>query len=77
MFLSKEITSTVDENHNIGFKIGEQGNTISRLAPMGKARFADKYVEVSSWDGFVDPNVAVEIVQIIDNTIYVSPVKTS
>ena len=77
MFLSKEITSTIDKNGSDQLQIGEKGVTTSRLAPMGKARFAEKYVEVTSWDGFVDSNVTVEIIQINDNTIYVSPIKTS
>ncbi len=76
MFLSKSIDSKVDVNHATELKVGEVGISISRLAPMGKARFNNMYSEVSSWTGFIDQNVPIEIVKINDNTIFVSPLNS-
>lgn len=55
-------------------EIGDRGVTISRLAPMGSARFGTESVEVKSLEGFIDPDVEVEIVLMEDGKIYVRPV---
>lgn len=73
MLLSKNIESKVEVNHLKELKEGDQGKTISRLAPMGKARFGNLYSEVSSWEGLINENTDVTIVKINDNTIFVSP----
>jgi len=74
MSLNTEINSKVDVNHLSELKVGDTGTTISRLAPMGKARFEEMYAEVSSWDGFIDENTPIKIEKIKDNTIFVSPI---
>lgn len=53
--------------------IGDRGRTITRLAPMGTARFGDDTYEVKALEGMVDPGTDVEIVLIEDNKIYVEP----
>jgi len=73
MFLSKSIDNKIEVNHLADLKQGDTGKTISRLAPMGKARFGNMYSEVTSWDGFIDEDTDVSIVKINDNTIFVSP----
>ena len=73
MFLSQNIDSKVRVNHIAELKIGDEGVTVSRLAPMGKVRFGNMYSEVSSWEGFVDEKTDVKIVKIDNNTIFVSP----
>ena len=55
-------------------EIGDKGMTISRLAPMGSARFGTESVEVKSLEGFIDPDVEVEIVLMEEGKIYVRPV---
>ena len=55
-------------------EIGDKGMTISRLAPMGSVRFDTELVEVKALEGFVDPEVEVEIVLMEDGKIYVKPV---
>ena len=73
MFLSKSIDSKIQVNHLAELKEGDHGQTVSRLAPMGKVRFGNLYSEVTSWDGFIDEHTDVTIVKINDNTIFVSP----
>lgn len=53
--------------------LGDRGKTLTRLAPMGSARFGDYVVEVKALEGMLDPNVTVEVVLIEDNRIYVKP----
>lgn len=53
--------------------IGDRGRTITRLAPMGTARFGEDIYEVKALEGMVDPGTDVEIVLIEDNKIYVEP----
>ena len=53
--------------------IGDRGRTITRLEPMGTARFGEDTYEVKALEGMVDPGTDVEIVLIEDNKIYVEP----
>ena len=57
-----------------GLAVGDRGVTVSRLAPMGSVRFDTELVEVKALEGFVDPEVEVEIVLMEDGKIYVEPV---
>lgn len=54
--------------------VGDRGRTLTRLAPMGSARFGDYVIEVKAVEGLLDPNIDVEVVLIEDNKIYVRPV---
>ena len=61
-----EGTSTpTPEQQNI--RIGQQGETITRLAPMGKVRFGEVTIEAKSIDRFLDPHQTVEVIG-YDNT---------
>lgn len=61
-----EGTSTpTPEQQNI--RIGQQGETITRLAPMGKVRFGEVTIEAKSIDSFLDPHQTVEVIG-YDNT---------
>lgn len=57
-----------------GLAVGDRGVTVSRLAPMGSVRFDTELVEVKALEGFVDPEVEVEVVLMEDGKIYVKPV---
>ncbi len=70
--LNAEIDSRVnliDEK----IKPGQEGRSVSRLAPLGKALINDEYFEVRSESSFVDPDVDIVITRIEDNKIYVKP----
>lgn len=54
--------------------IGDKGRTLTRLAPMGSARFGDFVIEVKAIEGMLDPNIDVEVVLIEDKKIYVKPI---
>ena len=73
--LLKNIDSKVDVNHLSDVKLNEEGVSVSRITPMGKARFGNYYVEVSAWSGFIEENQPIKIIKISNNTIYVSLIK--
>ncbi len=60
---------------NVTVKVGDRGKTVTRLAPMGSARFDDYIVEVKALEGMMDPEVRIEVVMIEDNRIYVKAVR--
>ncbi len=60
---------------NVTVKVGDRGKTVTRLAPMGSARFEDYIVEVKALEGMMDPEVRIEVVMIEDNRIYVTAVR--
>lgn len=57
--------------HDNGLEVGDRGRSLSRLAPMGTARFNDKSFEVKSLEGFIEEGEEIVIVLIEDNKIIV------
>ncbi len=72
MSLETNIDSKAVENVTVA--LGDRGKTVTRLAPMGSARFGNYIVEVKALEGMLDPEVVVEVVMIEDNRVYVKPV---
>lgn len=71
--LNTNIDSKVFDLEGAKIAIGDRGKTVTRLAPMGTARFGDETYEVKALEGMIDPSVNIEIVLIEDNKIYVKP----
>ncbi len=69
MSLETNIDSKAIENVTVA--VGDRGKTVTRLAPMGSARFGNYIVEVKALEGMMDPEIPVEVVLIEDNKIYV------
>ncbi len=69
MSLETNISSKAVEN--VTLAVGDRGKTVTRLAPMGSARFGNNIVEVKALEGMMDPETPVEVVLIEDNRIYV------
>jgi membrane-bound ClpP family serine protease len=74
MSLETNIDSKAVEG--VSLSLGDKGKTVTRLAPMGSARFGNYIVEVKALEGMLDPETPVEVVLIEDNRIYVKPVGT-
>ncbi|OYT14720.1 MAG: hypothetical protein B7C24_16825 [Bacteroidetes bacterium 4572_77] len=75
--LHTAIDSKVNTEASV-LNIGDQGKSISRINPMGKALFDNAFYEVSSFGGFIDEDVEIKIVEIQGNKILVeknSPLK--
>ena len=60
-------TPTAEQND---IRIGQRGETLTRLAPMGKVRVGDVTVEAKSVDAYIDPRQAIEVIG-YDNTAVV------
>lgn len=73
MALETNIDSKAVSSEASVLAVGDRGRTLTRLAPMGSARFGDYVIEVKALEGMLDPNVYVEVVLIEDNKIYVKP----
>lgn len=73
MALETNIDSKAVSSEVSVLAVGDRGRTLTRLAPMGSARFGDYVIEVKALEGMLDPNVDVEVVLIEDNKIYVKP----
>lgn len=75
MSLNTEVSGTVDAPKDTQVSVGQRGVTVSRLAPIGTARFGDKTLEVKSLDGLIDPNTEVEVVEVNGETISVRKIR--
>ena len=72
--LNDELTSKVNQEPEM-ISVGEKGETTTRLAPIGNARFASLSCEVKSYNNkMVDPGVAVEVVAVENNQVLVKPI---
>jgi len=62
--LKADVESTVESPRDMNLQVGDKGLTLSRLAPIGKARFGATTVEAKSVSDFIDENTAVVIIRI-------------
>ncbi|HDP74393.1 MAG TPA: hypothetical protein ENN49_00680 [Bacteroidales bacterium] len=65
-------SKAVDELKN-EIQVGDEGVTISRLAPMGKASIKGKTIEVSTIGELINPNTPIVVVHVETNKIIVKP----
>jgi membrane-bound ClpP family serine protease len=71
MALKVDITEKVEPLKGIDIKVGDEGKTVSRLAPMGKIRIHDAIVEAKTVDGFIDQNETVVVLEVYNNNVLV------
>jgi len=62
--LKTEVDSKLTSTRELGLQIGDKGITISRLAPIGKARFGDIIVEAKTQANFIDEQTPIVIIHI-------------
>ena len=62
--LKTDIDSTLTSPRDMALKAGDEGITLSRLAPIGKARFNNITVEAKSLGEFIDEDTPVIIKQV-------------
>ena len=62
--LKADIQSTVESPRSMELNVGDEGIALSRLAPIGKARFNNITVEAKSTGEFIDENTPVVIKRI-------------
>lgn len=77
LMLKTNVEGTVDKDlTEEQVKVGDQGIAVTRLAPMGKVRIKDLVREAKSIEGYVDENVAIEVVFIEGTRISVKSQKS-
>lgn len=69
--LKKNITSRVDRSAEAGVRVGDSGQTTTRLALIGYAEIGGSIVEVKSASGFIDEHTPIEVVRIVDGIVLV------
>jgi membrane-bound ClpP family serine protease len=72
--LDTDLPSKVRQDSSDLVNIGDKGISISRLTPMGKARFGDQMLEVKSYTGFIDPHTDIEVIDLTKDKIIVKPI---
>ena len=69
--LNTEIDSKAKEDLSMMINEGDEGKTISRLAPRGTVSVNDIFVEAESVSGLIEQNEKVEVVKVKGNKIIV------
>ena len=59
-----DIDSKLVSSRDLGIVPGDEGLTLSRLAPIGKARINGITVEAKSMDELIDENTPVEVIRV-------------
>jgi membrane-bound ClpP family serine protease len=59
------------------FSVGQQGVTLTRCTPIGKAQFGSEIEEVYSSNDYIEINIPVEIIRIQENKLIVKPITTT
>ncbi|MBN2165842.1 MAG: hypothetical protein JW717_06145 [Marinilabiliaceae bacterium] len=73
MALNTTIDSKIETVSEQTIHIGDKGVSISRLNPIGKARFNDEIVEAHCPGHFIDENKEIEVVKVFKTHIIVKP----
>jgi len=74
--LNKDIDGRVEvglEKETI--KVGDRGESITRMAPVGKVLINGLVVEGKSQRGFLDQHTPVEVIKVLNTQVIIKPVK--
>lgn len=71
--LETSISSKAVDGFENQIQVGDEGITISRLAPIGKASIKGKIVEASTVGELINPNTPIIVVHVETNKIIVKP----
>jgi len=74
MILNSDINGVVNNIDKQKIHIGDIGETIGRLAPMGRAKFNGVSAETRSLSGYIDPKSKVKVIKFEGNTVIVEPI---
>ena len=75
--LEKKIDSKVNEEFKLDFQVGEVGEALSDLRPIGKGDFSGKESEVRSFGEHISAGTQIQINKIQGNKIFVEPYSTN
>lgn len=69
--LNTDIDSTIASVKDTGIRPGDEGITLSRLAPVGKARIGHVVVEARAREELIDENTPIVVTQVDNQHIFV------
>ncbi len=76
LMLHKDSDSKVEVGLEGGkVKVGDRGESITRMAPIGKVMVSGIAVEGKSQSGFLDPHTPVEVIKVLNTQIIVKLIK--
>jgi membrane-bound ClpP family serine protease len=75
MMLNTDIDGKVKNVDEELIHQGDEGITIGRLAPSGKAKINGITLEVRSTSTLIDPQTKIKVLKIEGNSVYVEPIK--
>ena len=67
------IDSKLTSSRDLGIEPGDEGITLSRLAPIGKARIKGINVEAKSQDELIDENTPIVVIRVDSYNVIVRP----
>ena len=76
LMLKKDINGKVEvglENETV--KVGDRGESITRMAPVGKVLINGLVVEGKSQRGFLDQHTPVEVIKVLNTQVIIKPIK--
>jgi membrane-bound ClpP family serine protease len=73
MGLKANIESRHEPFNTLSIQTGDIGITVTRLAPVGKARVNDIICEAKSTGGFINENTEIEVLRVLTTQIIVKP----
>ncbi len=77
LMLNKNVDSRVNLFDESGIKVGDQGTTISRCTPGGKALINNEFYEVHARSEFIDEDEPIEVIKVEHNKIFVKHIKNN
>jgi membrane-bound ClpP family serine protease len=72
--LNTDIDSKLTSSRDLGIQPGDKGISLSRLAPIGKARFNDIVVEAKSISDFIDENTPIVVLRVDGYNVVVTTI---
>lgn len=71
--LKRTIESKVNEEFPVHVQVGDVGEALSTLRPVGKAEFGNEVIEVHSLGNYLDAGSKVKVINLKDNKVFVEP----
>ncbi|GHU09640.1 hypothetical protein FACS189431_8010 [Alphaproteobacteria bacterium] len=72
--LNTDIDSKLTSSRDLGIQPGDEGISLSRLAPIGKAKFNDIVVEAKSIGDFIDENTLIVVLRVDGYNVVVTTI---
>ena len=76
LMLSKDSDGKVEVGlENGAIKVGDRGESITRMAPIGKVLINGIIIEGKSQQGFLDQNTPIEVIKVLNTQVIIKPIK--